>query len=46
MRLIRPTTMQLGITSKLFFALLALSIVAVLAMSVASRISFTHGFLG
>ena len=35
-----------GITSKLFLALFALSLVAVLAMSIASRFSFTRGFVG
>ena len=35
-----------GITAKLFLAVLAASIVVVLAMGVASRVSFTRGFLG
>jgi two-component system, OmpR family, sensor histidine kinase BaeS len=35
-----------GLTSKLFLALLATSMGAVLATSIAGRISFVHGFLG
>ncbi len=38
--------MKLGITSKLFFALLATSMLAVLATSIAARVSFVRGFLG
>ena len=40
------TGMRLGLATKLLLALLLVSVVAVLAMSVASRISFTRGFLG
>ncbi|MGB6451082.1 MAG: sensor histidine kinase efflux regulator BaeS [Steroidobacteraceae bacterium] len=38
--------MRFGITSKLFFALLATSMLAVLATSIAARVSFVRGFLG
>jgi two-component system, OmpR family, sensor histidine kinase BaeS len=38
--------MRLGITSKLFLALLATSMLAVLATSIAARVSFVRGFLG
>lgn len=41
----RPV-MKLGLATKLLLALLLVSVLAVLAMSVASRISFTRGFLG
>jgi two-component system, OmpR family, sensor histidine kinase BaeS len=37
---------RIGITSKLFLALLATSMLAVLATSIAARISFVLGFLG
>ncbi len=38
--------MRLGLTSKLFLALLATSMLAVLATSIAARVSFVRGFLG
>ncbi|MGH8227857.1 MAG: sensor histidine kinase efflux regulator BaeS [Steroidobacteraceae bacterium] len=38
--------MRLGITSKLFLALLATGMLAVLATSIAARVSFVRGFLG
>jgi two-component system, OmpR family, sensor histidine kinase BaeS len=38
--------MRLGITWKLFLALLATSMLAVLATSIAARVSFVRGFLG
>jgi len=38
--------MKLGITSKLFLAILATSIVVAVAMGAAVRFSFTRGFLG
>jgi two-component system sensor histidine kinase BaeS len=38
--------MKSGLTAKLFLALLAVSVVVVLAMGVAARASFTRGFLG
>ena len=38
--------MKLGITAKLFLAVLATSILVTLAMGVAARVSFTRGFLG
>ena len=38
--------MRLGITARLFVAFLAGSILIVLAMGVASRLSFTRGFIG
>jgi two-component system sensor histidine kinase BaeS len=38
--------MKLGLTSKLFFALLATILVAVVATTIAVRISFVSGFLG
>ncbi|MDB6042470.1 MAG: baeS [Gammaproteobacteria bacterium] len=38
--------MQLGLRSKLFFALLATILVAVVATTIAVRISFVSGFLG
>ncbi len=40
------TPMRLGITWKLFLALLATSMLAVLATSIAARVSFVRGFLG
>src|SRR5690606_16101643 len=44
----RPSSrmMRLGITSKLFIAILATSITVAIAMGLAVRVSFTHGFLG
>ncbi|QAU35929.1 sensor histidine kinase efflux regulator BaeS [Janthinobacterium sp. 17J80-10] len=38
--------MRLGITSKLFFAILLTCVVIALAMAAAIRTSFNHGFLG
>jgi two-component system sensor histidine kinase BaeS len=38
--------MRLGLISKLFVAILGVSVIAVVAMSFASRESFTRGFLG
>jgi two-component system sensor histidine kinase BaeS len=38
--------MRLGLTAKLFIAMLAVAVFAVLAMGVAARVSFDRGFLG
>jgi two-component system, OmpR family, sensor histidine kinase BaeS len=38
--------MRLGLTAKLFIAMLAVAVFAVLAMGVAARLSFDRGFLG
>jgi len=38
--------MRLGLTAKLFLSMLTMSAIAVLAMSIGSRISFSRGFLG
>ncbi|GGA30403.1 sensor histidine kinase efflux regulator BaeS [Dyella nitratireducens] len=38
--------MRTGLTAKLFFAMLAVAVFAVLAMGVAARMSFNRGFLG
>jgi len=41
-----PGPMKLGITTKLFLALLVTSVLAVLATSIAVRVSFLRGFIG
>jgi len=42
----RREILKLGITSKLFLALLVTSMLAVLATSIAARVSFIRGFIG
>jgi two-component system, OmpR family, sensor histidine kinase BaeS len=42
----RRAMLKLGITSKLFLALLVTSMLAVLATSIAARVSFVRGFIG
>ena len=41
-----PRTMKLGITSKVFLAVLLVALAVLLAMGVAGRWSFTRGFVG
>ncbi|RDS81548.1 sensor histidine kinase efflux regulator BaeS [Dyella monticola] len=38
--------MRPGLTAKLFLAMLAVAVFAVMSMGIAARISFNHGFLG
>lgn len=44
--MLKPTTMRLGLSTKLFLAIFALVVAVVLAMSIGARIGFSHGFLG
>lgn len=41
-----PSCMRPGLTAKLFLAILAVAVFAVLAMGIAARVSFDRGFLG